>query len=79
MPYDRLGTRVALFVLLVRSHLGIASSTWKMENLTVRKIILLCSAQNAMAVIFLLKLEINSLKPLDILGMIPASSVLYAT
>ncbi|POI21118.1 hypothetical protein CIB84_015135 [Bambusicola thoracicus] len=31
-----------------------------------------------MAVIFLLKLEINSLKPLDILGMIPASSVLYA-
>lgn len=38
MPYDRLGTRVALFVLLVRSHLGIASSTWKMENLTVRKV-----------------------------------------
>ncbi|KAM9188741.1 LIM domain-binding protein 3 isoform 6-T8 [Mergus octosetaceus] len=41
-------------------------------------IISLCSAQNAMAVIFLLKLEINSLKPLDTLGMTPASFVLYA-
>lgn len=40
------------------------------------QITLLCSAQNATAVIFLLKLEINSLKLLDTLGMIPASFVL---
>lgn len=38
MPWDRLGTPVALSVLPVRNRLGIACSTWRTESLTVRKV-----------------------------------------
>lgn len=45
MPSERLGTQVALSVLLVRSRLGIASFTWRMGSLTVRKVCQDSSAQ----------------------------------